>query len=98
MKVAVKQVSPTPTPGLAARAPGFADLLPGAARQRRALEDRMLGTFSSWGYELAETPAVELLSTLQLGAIPERVRRPFKTSAGYAPAPPRVAERTVPVA
>ncbi len=95
MKVAVKQ---TATPGLAARAPGFADLLPGAAKQRRALEDRMLGIFSAWGYELVETPAVELLSTLELGVEPERVRRLFKFSDGDGRMLAMVGERTVPVA
>src|SRR5258708_15220298 len=95
MKVAVKQAA---TPGLAARAPGFAALLPGAAKQRRALEDRMLGIFSAWGYELVETPAVELLSTLELGVEPERVRRLFKFSDADGRMLAMVGERTVPVA
>ena len=30
----------------------------------------MLQTFTAWGYELLETPAVELLSTLELGVEP----------------------------
>jgi ATP phosphoribosyltransferase regulatory subunit len=97
MKTTVKQSSNPPN-GVAARASGFADLLPGAAGQRRTLEDRMLGTFMSWGYELVETPAVELLSTLQLGVEPERVRRLFKFSDGDGRMLAMVGERTVPVA
>ncbi len=58
----------------------------------------MLGTFSSWGYELVETPAVELLSTLELGVEPERVRRLFKFSDGDGRMLAMVGERTVPVA
>jgi ATP phosphoribosyltransferase regulatory subunit len=98
MKTTVKQSASAPPNGLAARASGFADLLPGAARQRRTLEDRMLSTFMSWGYELVETPAVELLSTLQLGVEPERVRRLFKFSDGDGRMLAMVGERTVPVA
>jgi len=94
----VKLPTPTTPNGLAARASGFADLLPGVARQRRTLEDRMLKTFVSWGYELVETPAVELLSTLQLGVEPERVRRLFKFSDGDGRMLAMVGERTVPVA
>ena len=93
MKTTVKQ----PT-ALAARAPGFGDLLPGAAAVRRALEDRMLHTFRAWGYELLETPAVELLSTLELGVGPERLRRLFKFSDGDGRMLAMVGERTVPVA
>lgn len=58
----------------------------------------MLGTFSAWGYELIETPAVELLSTLELGVEPERVRRLFKFSDGDGRMLAMVGERTVPVA
>ena len=94
----MKLPTPTTPNGLAARASGFADLLPGVARQRRTLEDRMLKTFVSWGYELVETPAVELLSTLQLGVEPERVRRLFKFSDGDGRMLAMVGERTVPVA
>jgi ATP phosphoribosyltransferase regulatory subunit len=86
------------TTGLAARAPGFADLLPGAASRRRGLEDRMLQTFTAWGYQLLETPAVELLSTLELGVEPERLRRLFKFSDGDGRMLAMVGERTVPVA
>jgi ATP phosphoribosyltransferase regulatory subunit len=95
MKATVKQ--PTASV-LAARAPGFGDLLPGAATIRRALEDRMLQTFSAWGYELLETPAVELVSTLELGVEPERLRRLFKFSDGDGRMLAMVGERTVPVA
>jgi ATP phosphoribosyltransferase regulatory subunit len=95
MKVTVKQDK---TSALAARAPGFADLLPGAASRRRGLEDRMLQTFTSWGYQLLETPAVELLSTLELGVEPERLRRLFKFSDGDGRMLAMVGERTVPVA
>ena len=93
MKTTVKQRTV-----LAARAPGFGDLLPGAAAVRRALEDRMLHTFRAWGYELLETPAVELLSTLELGVGPERLRRLFKFSDGDGRMLAMVGERTVPVA
>src|ERR1700730_11578796 len=93
MKPTVKQPL-----GLAARAPGFADILPGQAGGRRALEDRMLQTFTGWGYELLETPAVELLSTLELGVEPARLRRLFKFSDGDGRMLAMVGERTVPVA
>src|SRR3981081_1377082 len=86
------------TSALAARAPGFADLLPGAASRRRGLEDRMLQTFTGWGYQLLETPAAELLSTLELGVEPERLRRLFKFSDGDGRMLAMVGERTVPVA
>jgi ATP phosphoribosyltransferase regulatory subunit len=95
MKVTVKHNG---TSALAARAPGFADLLPGAASRRRGLEDRMLETFTAWGYQLLETPAVELLSTLELGVEPERLRRLFKFSDGDGRMLAMVGERTVPVA
>src|ERR1700737_1887815 len=94
MKATVKQAASV----LAARAPGFGDLLPGAAARRRALEDRMLDTFTAWGYELVETPAVELLATLELGVEPERLRRLFKFSDGDGRMLAMVGERTVPVA
>src|SRR3984893_2328149 len=93
MKATVKQASV-----LAARAPGFADVLPGAAASRRDLEYRMLRTFAGWGYELRETPAVELLSTLELGVEPERLRRLFKFADGDGRLLAMVGERTVPVA
>jgi ATP phosphoribosyltransferase regulatory subunit len=98
MKTTVKQPSVPAPNGLAARATGFTDLLPGPARRRRGLEDRMLATFASWGYELVETPAVELLSTLELGVEAERVRRLFKFSDGDGRMLAMVGERTVPVA
>jgi ATP phosphoribosyltransferase regulatory subunit len=97
MNATVKQTPAAPN-GLAARAAGFADLLPGIAGQRRALEDRMLTTFMSWGYELVETPAVELVATLQMGVEAERVRRLFKFSDVDGRMLAMVGERTVPVA
>src|ERR1700694_691148 len=95
MKVTVKHNG---TSALAARAPRVADLLPGAASRRRCLEDRMLQTFTAWGYQLLETPAVELLSTRELGVEPERLRRLFKFSDGDGRMLAMVGERTVPVA
>src|SRR3979411_2107360 len=86
------------TSALAARAPGFADLLPGAASRRRGPEARLLQPFTAWGYRLLETPAVELLSTLELGVEPERLRRLFKFSDGDGRMLAMVGERTVPVA
>jgi ATP phosphoribosyltransferase regulatory subunit len=58
----------------------------------------MLDTFTAWGYELLETPAVELLSTLELGVEAERLRRLFKFSDGDGRMLAMVGERTVPVA
>jgi ATP phosphoribosyltransferase regulatory subunit len=58
----------------------------------------MLDTFTAWGYELVETPAIELLSTLELGVEAERLRRLFKFSDGDGRMLAMVGERTVPVA
>ncbi|MEA2645565.1 MAG: phosphoribosyltransferase regulatory subunit [Chloroflexota bacterium] len=82
----------------AAKAPGFVDLLPGQARRRRELEQAMLGTFSAWGYELVNTPAVEQLATIGLGVEPEQLRRLFKFADGDGTMLAMVGERTVPVA
>jgi ATP phosphoribosyltransferase regulatory subunit len=82
----------------AARPPGFVDLLPGPARLRRRLEQTMLSTFESWAYDLVETPAVEALSTLELGVQPEMLRRLFKFTDVDGRMLAMVGERTVPVA
>ena len=93
MKGTVKQDAPA-----AVRPPGFADLLPARASARRDLEQTILGGFSAWGYELVETPAVELLSTVELGMQPEAVQRLFKLADGDGRMLAMVGERTVPVA
>ncbi|GAC1328883.1 MAG: ATP phosphoribosyltransferase regulatory subunit [Candidatus Dormibacteria bacterium] len=82
----------------AARPPGFADLLPAQATTRRELEQTILGGFANWGYRMVETPAVELLSTLELGMQPDAVQRLFKLADGDGRMLAMVAERTVPVA
>ena len=92
MKVMVKQ---EPAAG---RPPGFVDLLPGAAETRRGLEQTILAGFADWGYRLVETPAVELLSTVELGMQPEAVRRLFKLADADGRMLAMVGERTVPVA
>ncbi|MGI8608866.1 MAG: ATP phosphoribosyltransferase regulatory subunit [Candidatus Dormibacteria bacterium] len=85
--------------GLAAGRPtGFADLLPGQAERRRELEQTILGGFAGWGYRLLETPAVELLSTVEAGMQPEAVRRLFKMADADGRMLALVGERTVPVA
>ena len=38
---------------------GARDLLPGAARRRRAVTDALLGVFDRWGYDPVVTPAIE---------------------------------------
>ena len=82
----------------AAKAAGFVDLLPGQAGRRRELEQAMLATFSAWGYELVQTPAVEQLSTIALGVEPEQLRRLFKFADADGGMLAMVGERTVPVA
>jgi ATP phosphoribosyltransferase regulatory subunit len=95
MKVAVKHQ----LEGIAAgRPPGFVDLLPGDAERRRGLEQTILDSFGGWGYRLVETPAVELLSTVEMGMQPEAVRRLFKLADGDGRMLAMVGERTVPVA
>jgi ATP phosphoribosyltransferase regulatory subunit len=93
MKVTVKQeVIATGRP------PGFVDLLPAQAERRRELEQTMLGRFGAWGYRLIETPAVELLSTVETGMQPEALRRLFKLADADGRMLAMVGERTVPVA
>jgi ATP phosphoribosyltransferase regulatory subunit len=93
MKVTVKQEFT-----VAGRPPGFVDLLPAQAERRRELEQTMLGRFGAWGYRLIETPAVELLSTVQTGMQPEALRRLFKLADADGRMLAMVGERTVPVA
>jgi ATP phosphoribosyltransferase regulatory subunit len=93
MKGAVKQENLA-----AGRPPGFADLLPAQANARRELEQTILDGLRSWGYLLVETPAVELLSTVELGMQPEAVQRLFKLADGDGRMVAMVGERTVPVA
>ena len=93
MKATVKQDAPA-----AGRPPGFADLLPPQAAARRDLEQSILAGFGGWGYRLVETPAVELLSTVELGMQPEAVQRLFKLADGDGRMLAMVGERTVPVA
>ena len=93
MKVMVKQESVT-----TGRPPGFADLLPGQAERRRELEQTILDGLTAWGYRLLETPAVELLSTVELGMQPEAAQRLFKLADADGRMLALVGERTVPVA
>jgi len=93
MKATVKQDAPA-----AGRPPGFGDLLPPQAGVRRELEQSILAGFGGWGYRLVETPAVELLSTVELGMQPEAVQRLFKLADGDGRMLAMVGERTVPVA
>lgn len=58
----------------------------------------MLQVFESWGYELIQTSAVELLSTLELGVQAEQLQRLFKFSDGDGRVLALVGERTVPAA
>ena len=93
MKVMVKQE------GVAAGRPtGFVDLLPGQAQRRRELEQTILRGFAGWGYRLLETPAIELLSTVEMGMQPEAARRLFKLADADGRMLALVGERTVPVA
>ncbi len=94
MKATVKQESAVS----AGRPPGFADLLPADAERRRGLEQVMLAGFGSWGYRLIETPAIELLATVEAGMQPEAARRLFKLADADGRMLAMVGERTVPVA
>lgn len=93
MKATVKQEV-----AVAGRPPGFVDLLPPQAERRRELEQTMFERFGAWGYRLIETPAVELLSTVQTGMQPEALRRLFKLADADGRMLAMVGERTVPVA
>jgi ATP phosphoribosyltransferase regulatory subunit len=93
MKVAVKQELVA-----TGRPPGFVDLLPDQAQRRRELEQTMLGGFGNWGYRLIETPAVELLATVEAGMQPDAARRLFKLPDADGRMLAMVSERTVSVA
>jgi len=82
----------------AGRPPGLADLLPGQAGRRRELEQTILDGFTGWGYRLLETPALELLSTVELGMQPAAAQRLFKLADADGRMLVMVGERTVPVA
>ena len=45
---------------------GTKDILPGDARLKRELEDRVAGNFLSWGYDEAITPTFEYADTFAL--------------------------------
>lgn len=45
---------------------GTKDILPGDARMKRELEDRIAGNFLSWGYDEAITPTIEYADTFAL--------------------------------
>lgn len=47
--------------------PGARDLLPPVLGRRRALTERLLGIFESWGYEQVATPAVEYFEVFGRG-------------------------------
>jgi ATP phosphoribosyltransferase regulatory subunit len=49
------------------RAGGFSDWVGAAARRRRAVTDKLLDVFASWGYEYLATPLVEPLDTVAAG-------------------------------
>ncbi|MFN2466359.1 MAG: ATP phosphoribosyltransferase regulatory subunit [Candidatus Dormibacteria bacterium] len=80
------------------RPPGFVDLLPDQAERRRDLEQTMLAAFGTWGYRLIETPAVELLATVEAGMQPDASQRLFKLADADGRMLAMVSERTVPVA
>lgn len=46
---------------------GTRDILPGEARAKREVEDRIAANFLSWGYDEVETPTFEYLDTFSLG-------------------------------
>lgn len=48
---------------------GTRDVLPGEARAKREVEDRIAANFLSWGYDEVETPTFEYLDTFSLGGI-----------------------------
>ena len=55
---------------------GTKDVLPGEARMKRKMEDKIANTFLSWGYDEAETPTFEFADTFKLsGAITEESMR-----------------------
>lgn len=47
---------------------GFRDVLPPEAAEREVVSSRMAAVFSSWGYELIETPVVEELAAVEAAA------------------------------
>ena len=49
---------------------GFRDVLAAEAAERRVLSARIGNVFSSWGYELVETPVVEELAAVEAAAGP----------------------------
>jgi ATP phosphoribosyltransferase regulatory subunit len=46
---------------------GLKDLLPEDAQKKRAVEDKILSVFESWGFQLINTPTFEYLDTLAQG-------------------------------
>ncbi len=49
---------------------GFRDVLPAEAAEREAIERRISGVFSAWGYGRVETPVVETVSAIEAAAGP----------------------------
>ena len=45
---------------------GTRDILPGEARAKREIEDKIANNFLSWGYDEAITPTFEYADTLAL--------------------------------
>ncbi len=46
---------------------GTRDVLPGEARAKRVVEDKIAANFLAWGYDEVETPTFEYLDTFSLG-------------------------------
>ena len=48
---------------------GFRDVLASEAAERAVVAGRIGGVFSSWGYDLVETPVVEDLASIAVRSI-----------------------------
>src|SRR5579863_1793700 len=80
------------------RADGFADYLVGPAGRRRALTDRFIETFESWGYGFIVTPLIEPLDTVAAGVGAPQQAGLFRFMDSDGALLALVGERTVSVA